>query len=65
MLPNLLSAAVVIGALRVSIICLNLPESRQLESADWQHEGKEFLSSVFESKMNLNTETGHVNKLIR
>ena len=50
---------------RLNIICLNLPESKQLESADRQQEDKEFLSNVFESKMNLNIKTIHVNKLIR
>ena len=63
--PNMSSAAVVIGALRVNIIWLNPPESKQLGSADLQQEDKEFLSNEFESKMNLNIETNHVNKLIR
>ena len=34
---------------RLNIICLNLPESKQLESADRQQEDIEFLSNVFES----------------
>ena len=44
---------------------LNLPESKQFESADRQQEDREFLTNMFDSKMNLNVQAIHVNKLIR
>ena len=50
---------------RLNIICLNLPESKQLESADRQLEDREFLTNMFDSKMNLNVHAIQVNKLIR
>ena len=44
---------------------LNLPESKQFESADRQQEDREFLTNMFDSKINLNVQAIHVNKLIR
>ena len=44
---------------------LNLPESKQLESADQQQEDREFLTNMFDSMMNLNEQAIQVNKLIR
>ena len=50
---------------RLSLICLNLPESKKDDPVTRQQEDFEFLVNLFETKMNLDVGVMKVSKLVR